>query len=205
MGLFVALYLILLAFFIMLNAVSEQAANRAAAAMESVNDTFKETRQQEAERSIDPSARDVASKDIVLSQVQRTFLAELELEGRFASSGGNTFEVEFPADMLFQRGSFRVRSDMTPFLDQLIAAVQSAPAHKPQQLAILFGSGAGAVDREMTRPQEIAVRRAGAIGRYLKRRGVVDGVFTTGFVAIPEGQIRAAFWSAPDRPRRAGS
>jgi len=205
MGLFVALYLILLAFFILLNAVSEQAASRAAAAMESVNVTFKESKQPDNNPTIDPSAADLAAKDVVLSQMRRAFLAEMEIEGRFSSQGGNTFEVEFPAENLFSKGSLRVRPDMTPFLDQLIAAVQNAPRGKRQQLAIMFGSGAGTVDREMTRAQEIAVRRAGALARYLQRNGIADGVFTTGFVGIPEGQIRAAFWSAPSDAQAVGS
>lgn len=199
MGLFVALYLILLAFFILMNAVSDVAANKAAVAMESVNVTFKESRQLDNKLTIDPSAADVASKDKVLSQIKRAFLAEMDLQGRFATKGGNTFEVRFPAEKLFQRGSLRVRADMTPFLDQLIAVVQSAPSDRPLQLAILFGSGEGVVSREMTRPQEIAVRRAGALARYLQRKGVKDGLFTTGFTSVPEGQIFAAFWSAPNK------
>jgi hypothetical protein len=201
MGLFVALYLILLAFFILLNAVSEQAASKAAAAMESVNVTFKESRQVDNRPTIDPSAADLASKDVVLRQVSRAFLAEMDLPGRFATKGGNSFEVQFPTDNLFLRGSLRVRPDMRPFLDQLIAAVQAAPNGKPQQLAILFGTGSGPVARVMTRPQEIAVRRAGALARYLRRKGLADGSYTVGFTAIPEGEIKAAFWSAPSKGR----
>lgn len=192
MGLFVALYLILLAFFILLNAVSEQALHRADEAMRSVNSTFKESRQPDNTPTIDPSAADIASRDEVLSKIRLAFLAELDIEGRFASRGGNTFEVEFSADSLFQRGSFRVRADMTPFVDQLISVVRSSAGK--QQVAFLFGSGDGPVAREMTRPQEIAVRRAGALARYLQRKGIEDGVFTTGFVAVPEGKIRAVFW-----------
>jgi len=198
MGLFVALYLILLAFFILLNAVSEHEAHKAVEAMESVNSTFKDPKQIENNPTIDPSAADVAAKDQVLSKISHAFFAELDIQGRFSTQGGNTFEVQFPSDRMFRRGSFRVRPDMMPFLDQLVTAVQSAPTGKKQQLAILFGTGTGPVDREMTRSQEVAVRRAGAIARYLREQGIADGTFTTGFSAIPEGQILAAFWSAPD-------
>jgi len=198
MGLFVALYLILLAFFIMLNAVSEQASSRAEAAVKSVNATFHEANQPKNKPTIDPSAQDVAANDVVLRKISRAFLAEMEIKGRFSTAGGNVFEVQFPADYLFERGSMRVRTDMNPFLDQLIKAVAQSPVSKKQQVAIMFGSGAGSVDREMTRSQEIAVRRAGSIARYLRQKGVSDGVFTTGFVAVPEGQILAVFHSAPN-------
>jgi len=198
MGLFVALYLILLAFFILLNSVSEHAALRAVAAMESVKSTFNDPRQVENRPTIDPSAVDIAANDQVLSKISQAFIAKLEIKGRFSTQGGNTFQVQFPADRMFQRGSFRVRGDITPFLDQLVTAVQSAPAGKKQQIAIMFGTGPGPVAREMTRSQEVAVRRAGAIARHLREQGIADGTFTTGFSAIPEGQILAAFWSAPN-------
>ena len=197
MGLFVALYLILLTFFILLNSMSQQTAGRAVAAMESVNVTFNVSKQLDNNATIDPSAEDIAVKDRVLSAVQRAFLTEMELPGRFGTQGGNTFEVEFPAARLFRRGSLRVKPEVTPFLDQLVAAVQLGNRGNTSQLALLFGSGEGTVDRVMTRPQEIAVRRAGALARHLQNSGVPDGTFTTGFAAIPEGQILAAFWSAP--------
>ena len=197
MGLFVALYLILLTFFILLNSVSRQTAGRAVAAMESVNVTFNISKQIDNQPTIDPSAEDIASNDRTLGAVQQAFITEMQLPGRFGTKGGNTFEVEFPADRLFRQGSFRVRSESTPFLDQIIAAVQLNSKGKNGQLALLFGSGQGTVDQVMTRSQEIAVRRAGALARHLKTKGIPDGVFVTGFTAIPEGQILAAFWSPP--------
>ena len=199
MGLFVALYLILLAFFILLNAVSEQAANRAAAAMESVNTTFRESSVQNREPTADPNAEEIAANDSVLSSVGRTFLAEMELNGRFAAHGGNTFEVTFPVDYLFEPGSFRVRRSMTPFLDQLIEAVRTAPAGKAQQVAFLFGTGSAEVSREMTRGQEMAVRRAGALARYVVANGLEESEFSVGFTAVSESEVLAVFWSAPDR------
>lgn len=195
MGLFVALYLILLAFFILLNAVSEHAAVKADAAMNSVNATFKDNSLPDNQLNVDPTATDDPANDVVLKQVSRAFLAEMELQGRFSSAGGGVFEVQFPADNMFERGSFRVRSGMTGFLDQLIKVVQEAPDRSQQKVAFMFGAGTGVVDREMTRAQEIAVRRAGSLARYLRAKGVPDGLYTIGFVAIAEGEILAAFQS----------
>jgi outer membrane protein OmpA-like peptidoglycan-associated protein len=197
MGLFVALYLILLAFFILLNAVSEQAATRAAAAMESVNDTFKQTSVLTKQPVATADAENQASNDLVLSSVGRAFLAEMELQGRYGASGGNTFEVEFPVDYIFEPGSFSVRRDMTPFLDQLVAAVRQAPSNKRQQVVFLFGTGTSLVSREMTRTQEIAVRRAGSLARYMTGAGVKDGEFSVGFTAVSDSEIKAVFWSEP--------
>jgi len=197
MGLFVALYLILLAFFILLNAVSEQAIVKAEAAMESVNTTFKETKDLDNVFTTDPAAIEAPANDQTLNQIRYAFLTEMELEGRFSTEGGNIFEVQFSADSMFQRGSFRVRPERTIFLDRLIELVQQSPNSQSQKIALMFGSGSGPVDREMTRAQEIAVRRAGSLARYFREKGVPDGVFTIGFVSIPEGEIFAAFRSKP--------
>ncbi|WP_262691472.1 hypothetical protein [Kordiimonas aestuarii] len=192
LGLFVALYLILLAFFIVLTSVSQHAASRAAVAMESVNSTF-EPQTDNRRRNIDPRATADPSNDVALQAVQRAFYAEFSIEGRFANHGGNVFEVEFPQEYLFMPGSFNVRPDMHGFLDQLLAAQSQGFSNKRQEIAFMFGSGVGAVAAEMTRSQEIAVRRAGALARYLKNKGVPDGAFITGFVGIEEGKILAVF------------
>ncbi|MBL4639577.1 MAG: hypothetical protein JKY57_03495 [Kordiimonadaceae bacterium] len=203
MGLFVGLYLILLAFFILLNAVSNQAFERAEAAMDSVNASFNDDAKVRAPQiNIDPTVGNDAANNPVLKQISKSFFAEMNLKGRFSSAGGGTFEVQFPVENLFQRGSFRVKAGMTGFLNQLLKAVTIPVNGREQQVAFMFGSGIKPVAREMTRSQEIAVRRAGSLARYLKSQGVKDGVFTTGFVAVPEGQMLAVFSSAPKGARK---
>lgn len=192
MGLFVALYLILLAFFIVLTSVSNHAATRATAAMDSVNTTFK--RDGDANQvAVDPRAVVDAANDPILQGLQRLFFSELEIQGRFANAGGGTFEVQFPESYLFQPGSFRVRPDMNPFLDQLLAALQESNRETSYEIAFMFGSGGGPVRRESTRPQEVAIRRAGSLARYLISQGLPPGSFSTGFVGVAEGEILVVF------------
>ena len=196
LGLFVALYLILLAFFIVLTSMSQQEAPRAVMAMDSVNNTF--DRKTDNKRfNIDPRASNDPSNDVSLQKIRNLFYAELELEGRFTNRGGNVFEVEFPEEYLFSPGSFNVRPDRHGFLDQLLEAQSQGISEGRQQLAIMFGSGVAPVSREMTRSQEVAVRRAGSLARYLEGKGVPDGAFITGFVGIEEGKILAIFRNVP--------
>jgi outer membrane protein OmpA-like peptidoglycan-associated protein len=200
MGLFVALYLILLAFFIVLTSVSNHAAGRASAAMDSVNDTFKRDGRAE-QLNLDPRAQVDSASDPLLQSVQRKFFSELELEGRFSDAGGGAFEVRFPERFLFQPGSFRVRPDMNPFLNQLLDAFADANQSENYEIAFMFGSGAGPVAREPTRPQEIAIRRAGSLARYLLAGGLRAGQFSTGFGGIPEGGVLVGFNRRPAQGR----
>lgn len=195
MGLFVALYLILLAFFIVLTAVSQQSAIRASEAMESVNIAFKE--KGSARTGDNADALRSAASDPVLIEIEQAFTSEFNIKGQYAVAGGNIYQVVIPLDYMFEAGSFRVRSSVHPLLDDLLALLQGAPAGHRQEMALLFGKGEGSVDREMTRSQEIAVRRAGSFARYMEERGFAN--FSSGFSDIQADQIMLMFRNATYR------
>lgn len=193
MGLFVALYLILLAFFIVLTSVSQQSAQRASAAMDSVNTVFMEdgsTREGEGERAVVNAA-----SDPVLIEIDRALSSVFNVRGQYAEYGGNIYQVQMPVAAFFEAGSFRVRSDTRPLLEELLTVLTDAPYGHRQELALLFGVGAGTVDREMTRSQEVAVRRAGSFARFMEDRGFKD--FSTGFAAVPDDQVLLVFRNIP--------
>lgn len=202
MGLFVALYLILLAFFIVLTSFSNQAASRSALALESVNQTFKRT-SKVTENNAATQSLVPASQDLALRAIQQRFFEELEIEGRFSEAGNGSLEVRFPQDYLFEPGSLKIRRDVSPFLDQVLAVALDPSNPGSKEIAFMFGSGEGPVARDMTRSQEIAIRRAGELARYLQLSGLEKGAYTTGFVAIPENEILAVF--ARSTPQALGS
>lgn len=195
MGLFVALYLILLAFFIVLTSVSQQSAMRASDAMESVNNVFKEDG--DARNGADPIAVQSAASDPVLIDIERAFTSAFDIQGQFAVAGGNIYQVQMPAAYLFDPGSFRVRTAVHPTLDELLDVLISAPNGQRQELALMFGRGDGTVDRELTRTQEIAIRRAGSFARYMEAGGFEN--FSAGFSDIAADQIMLVFRNASFR------
>ncbi len=192
---FVALYLILLAFFIVLTSVSQQSAMRASDAMQSVNTVFKES--SESRNGSDAEAVQSAASDPVLIEIERAFTSAFDVQGQFAVAGGNIYQVQMPAAYLFEPGSFRVRTAVHPTLNELLAVLVSAPNGQRQELALMFGRGAGAVDRELTRTQEIAIRRAGSFARYMESGGFNN--FSAGFSDIEPDQILLVFRNASFR------
>ncbi len=196
MGLFVALYLILLAFFIILTSVSRQSAMRASEALESVNTTFKELTP--ARNGESQNAVQSAASDPVLIDIQRAFTSAFNVQGQFAVAGGNIYQVLMPVDYLFEPGSFRVRPSVHPALEELLMVLQQAPTQGRQELALLFGRGQeGQVDRELTRTQQIAIRRAGSFGRFMEERGFSN--FSAGFADIGTEEIMLVFRNAAYR------
>jgi len=192
MGLFVALYLILLAFFIVLTSISQQSTARASAAMESVNAAF--TDAGVADNGFSQTDLRSAASDPILIKIERAFSTAFDIKGQYAVSSGYIYQVQLPATYLFEAGSFRVRTSVHPVLNELLAVLKNAPNGRKQEMALLFGSGAGMVDRELTRSQEVAVRRAGSFARYMQERDFSN--ISSGFMALPGDQIMVVFRTA---------
>lgn len=195
MGLFVALYLILLAFFIVLTTISQQSAARASAAMESVNAVFKEAGA--TDNGVVQGDIHSATSDPVLIEIERAFTTAFNVTGQYAVSSGHIYQVQLPVSYLFEAGSFRVRPDVHPILDELLGVLNRAPNGQKQEMTLLFGSGGPTVDRELTRSQEIAVRRAGSFARYMQAQSFNN--ISSGFSALEEDQIMLVFRNAANR------
>ncbi|WP_262694996.1 hypothetical protein [Kordiimonas aquimaris] len=194
LGLFVALYLILLAFFIILTSVSQQSVDKASAAMDSVNTVFNESR-----GDIEPdsylSDLALASADPVLVAIQSSFVSEFDIPGEFDVSDGYIYQVQLPVTYLYEPGSYLVRASIHPVIDQILQSLKDAPYGSRQQMVLLFGKGLGTTDRELTRTQQIAVRRAGSFARYVEERSLRD--FASGFAQIAEDEVMIIFRHQP--------
>ena len=198
MGLFVSLYLILLAFFIVLNSISNQQASRAGAVMESVTDTFVRKHPASADTP-DPlnETQEPGPKDELLTDIEGMFQTEFALSARYPAEGGTVLEVTIPAAYLFVAGDLEVRSDRHAFLRDLTDVLSKTDGIHRQEVAFLFGSGEGLVSSTLSRQQELAVRRAGSLGRLLRSMGLEGGAYSTGFAPVKEGEIVALFRRAP--------
>ena len=141
------------------------------------------------------SALEVASADPVLVAIQSSFLSEFDIPGEFDVSDGYIYQVQLPVTYLYEPGSYLVRPAIHPVIDQILKSLQSAPYGSKQHMVLLFGKGVGSTDRELTRTQQIAVRRAGSFARYVEERGLRD--FGSGFTEIPEDEVLVLFRHQP--------
>ena len=201
MGLFVSLYLILFAFFIILNAISNQTVIRTAAVMESVSDTFKADnpgRNDDVQLDVDEPA--IGPTDSILTDIRGLFETEFNIPGKIPAGGQGSVEFTFPTRFLFADGSLIVRSDSHPFLQSLIRIMDRNSTRRPVELLFLFGSDTGSEGANNTQLQELAIRRAGSLARFMRSSGVRDGAYGTGFTALDTEEIRVLVHhrSAPD-------
>lgn len=190
MGLFVALYLILLAFFIILTAVSSQSEQRANEAMDSVNETFLKRNKISSGQSYEALAS-AAADDPVLRSIQSRFSSSFNVSGSFEYSNGYVYQVTLPIEYLFEPGSFKVRQQAHSTLTDVLAILSDSGLSAPQNLSLLFGIGTRPPEREMTRRQEIAVRRSNAFASFAEPYSGLD--FSAGFASFPENEILLVF------------
>jgi len=208
LALFLALYLLLLAFFIMLLALSSLESRRTGAVMDSLTVTF--SRNQTApltgpSQSIDTITSESRSTEAFIALVADLFGAALPTVRVRHLVAGQAIEMTMRGDSLFDAGSDTLRPVRVAMLDELVAALSSPPAGMRFEMAVLLqtgrpGTAASASNEERNTgallpvsPDDLAVRRAAAMGRTMTERGAEPGSVLVGLAAGDPGWLSMTF------------
>ncbi len=196
MGIFVSLYLLLLAFFVVLNSISNQEQSRAGAVMESVNSAFKKQFAPKA-NFIDlltkPDA--IAPNDEFVDDVRGFLASVLGLEGRFPTDGGNLLQVNLPVSAIFETGTAALRPDRDAFIAQLTDMVLREKPGEHREVEFIFEIGARSLSVTPQPEQTLAVRRASLLADSLILEGFPVAGLSTGIVPGAAETIRVVFRS----------
>ncbi len=187
---FVSLYLILIAFFMVMNSISNQETVRAAAAMDSVSTAFKKIHLPKV-NVVDLLAKkqlDVHS-DEFYQEVKGVLAGLIDFPGKYPSPGGNVMRVEMPAETLFKGTAAHVRADQTRFMNALADLLTREGTNERREIEILFTAPPGFMTGDAPW-HSLFVRRAANIAADLEDRGVPGGQVSAGLV---EGD-RATIW-----------
>lgn len=179
---FVSLFLILLAFFMVMNAISNQVTARAEAVMESVYTTFRKTHAPNSDE-IDLLAAeklDIHSQEFY-EAVQGVLAGLVDFPGTFASQGGDVLEAELTPAVLFASGRAEVRGAQTLFLNGLADFLKKQGVNEEREVEIRFSARAHVLE-SATPERELVVRRAATFARELEDRGVPPRTIATGIV-----------------------
>lgn len=194
-GLFVSLYLIMLAFFVVMNSISNQDQNRVSAATESVTRAFKNPFEPEAD-FVDVSANQTAvtPNDEFYDQILGVFASLVGFDGKFPTRGGNVVKVKFRLSDLFEDNSNVFRDNQRAFLQQLAGFLKAGRDSEKREIDIVISSG----DRLPTGPdywRDINILRAGAFVHRLKKMGVAENRLAIGIVMGAEDQMSLTLYS----------
>ncbi|MFC7050508.1 hypothetical protein [Emcibacter nanhaiensis] len=194
-GIFVSLYLIVLAFFMVMNSISNQEQNKVSAVTESVTRAFRNPFEPDADFIDVTSSEDsVTPNDEFYDQIQGVFASLVGFDGKFPSKGGHIISVNFSVNDLFERGTAQFRIDQQEFLNQLTSFLRGGRASEKREIEFLVSTG----DSLPAGPQywkDLNILRAGAIVTKLEDMGVAPDQISIGVAGEGKNRIRVTFFN----------
>jgi len=198
-----SLKVLLLAFFILLNALASFEAVRSTAVLDSVREAFRGVVPASQNFSAENAALGVMDgQEDVVEALGRLFDDTLPIVQRTDAANSRVLQVDVPVESFFVERSTLVGGEGLDTL-RAIAAVLTDDrfAKEDYRVDILYGlagSGSG------FQGQSLAVRRAGALVRTLERETVPSARLSGGLLPSFRGQVRIHF-TFPDPGAAAGS
>ena len=173
---FLSLYLLVLAFFIVLVSISTFEKIKSTAVMDSLTSTF---------ASVLPPSTSLTAFTSKEGQVLDNADFQQEINGLFATAIGVTrvevvqpgrvMRVVMTADSMFMPGDARIRDAQYEMLDRLVASMSSRPAGLVYDMEIVVGNSL-TDESGMSAEQGLEMARAGALARELLARRAVQWI-----------------------------
>ena len=191
--LMVSLYLMLFAFFVVLNAISSEDRARVDAVLGSVQATFK-SQSGDGKKFADLLAASdlVVGNDAYLDEVSRIFERLLSIPGYHASRSGDVLRVSLTARYLFYDFSPRLRHERDGLIDDLAGAIAASPQGLRNEIQLALESGPDLPGWDDL-ASNILIMRAGSFATELDNRGVAEAAIVTGLVAGESEMVHLTF------------
>lgn len=184
-----SLKILLLAFFILLNALSSFEEERRQAVVDSVHQTFQGALPAPVNLRPSPSALDVFNgAEQVIEELRQLFDIRLPIVERRDDPGSWTLQVDVPVSELFTDGGQALSPEGAETL-RLLADVlgNSGAALSGYKVELLHGLPGGNSGLDGHRD---ALARAGVLVRRLERQGLPPAQLSTGLLPSFGGQVR---------------
>ena len=196
--LFLGLFLILLAFFIMLNSLSVVDERKSAAAVDSVTNQFGEA---VFDRPVGIEIRVISEAAVAggfHGQIESSFNAVLPVAEFIALPASNALQVTVPASSLFFTNEFRIRLPAEDLMDRLAATLTQAGTAETFEIEVVFEVAEDAAEEQ----RQLTRLRAGAFARSLVDRGVPPRRISAGVDVGEDAQVRMFFIARPGEPEK---
>ncbi len=193
-SLFVSLYLIILAFFMVLNSISNQSQTKVKSATDSVTRAFDNPFAPDADFiDVTEGENSQLPNDEFYEQLQGVFASLIGFEGKFPSQGGNTIRVEFAQSNIYEEQSSEFRPDQEAFFVQLANFLNNEGFGTVREIEYIIYTG----DDFPAGPQywnDVQILRSGAIIQKLTGMGVREDQLSIGVFPGPEDLLKISFF-----------
>lgn len=190
LSVFLGLYLLVLAFFILLVSLSTIEERKARAVMESLTATFGDARP--SGTSVGPGEGDLAL--LLERRLAAAFASLVHIARVETVKPGRLVRAELPLAEVFVDEAAALRPALHPLLDRIVAALSSAPAGTAVAVEVALAAAAE------TGQERLAPARAGGFARELLARGAPPQRLSIALAPAAGGQV----WLTFTIDRRAG-
>lgn len=191
---FLGLFLLVLAFFIMLVSISTFETVKSSAVMDSLTSTFTTVLPPTSDPT-DFTAKDgdIIAGEAFQEQITTIFSTAIQVEKIDVVQPGRLLRLQLRANALFQQGEAAVREDQLPLLDRVVAALSNRPPGLRLDLEVIIGSEV-LEGHALPVGQTLETARVGELARTFMSRGAPPDSISVG---IKEGSPRGVdlwFW-----------
>ena len=171
MPLFLGLFLLILAFFILLVSMSDIKKEKTTAVIGSLSSTFSRIEAPFMDPSnLSSMEGNQLSGQEFQEQVTGIFSSSLQVARVEVLKPGELLQVELPLQTLFAESSIEVRPVVIPTLDRIIASLSNRPSGLKYDLEFIISSRVNKAG-ELPLEQGIEIARLGSFAREMARRG----------------------------------
>lgn len=189
-ALFLGLYLLILAFFILLVSISTVEKVKSKAVMDSLSSTFSQLLPPSSDMTPFTSKEGhIIAGEAFQEQVTGIFSSTLQVAKIEIVQPGELMRVLVPSQALFEVDRPELRKSQYALLDRIIAALSSAPPGVRFQMEFVIGAEY-AVGRSLPIAQTLEMARAGTFAREVVSRGAPPDAVVVGLApGDPDGVV----------------
>ena len=189
-----SLYLIILAFFIMMTTISQREGSRTQGVIASISSSFKDYSETTviALEAADQSAGKEDAPGFEKS-IEELFETAFPLAVVETSKTFERIEVTLPLDSMFTPGGTGIQVRHAPLLDRLADLLESEITGRMHEVEVLLSSPPPSNAGEADGAARLTVNRAGALARELTARGVRAAAIAIGIERRDPDTLRLLF------------
>lgn len=192
---FLSLYLLLLAFFVLLNAISKKESARAEMAIGSLTSTFRTSVDVSVDQLVASTSAGVfRARAVFFADVKKLFEQTLPIADFEAVQRGTVLRTELSIAEIFRPERAQLHSKSGPLLDGIANSISGGVSGIRYEMELLIGTGP-VLPQGAGAHQSMAVRRAGAFARELRARGVPPEAIRVGVMPGDLGQLQLSFYA----------
>ncbi len=192
LALFLGLYLLVLAFFILLVSISTIEDVKSQAAMESLSSSFTTILPPSMRlTAVSESEGEMLAGQQFQEQVTNIFSTTLQVTKVDVVQPGRLMRVQIGSDILFETDKTEIREANKPLLDRIVASLSGRPPGLRFDMEFVIGSSYEK-DKIMPIGQTLEMSRAGAFVREMLSRGVPPDSIAVGIE--PSDPKKISIW-----------